>query len=506
MIPWETASPRRIYLAVAAAAVVVYLGALANRFAMDDLYIVLYNDLVHHPSGVWRAFAEPYWPAQFGGQMYRPLTVATFAVDWSLGSVWWFHAANLLGHAGASIAVAALARCWAGPAAAVVAGVVFAWHPVHVEAVANVVGRGELLAALFTGLAVYAALVRHSPGWSTAALVAGLLSKENAAVAPGLIVWGWLLGIDRPTRRKAAVFVASWAAIAVAYLAVRTTVLAPYEQYHALAPVFVGAGPGPVRLTAVAALADVSRLLVFPLHLRADYSPAERTLVTSPLDGRLLLGVACLVTWGALLGLAWRRQRRVEAFGLGWIAIAFLPVANLLFPIGVLTAERTLYLPSAGLALAVGALLAPAMRGRRAVLIAGVVLVVAGARTALRAPVWKDDARLALSMLEDSPRSYRGLSHAGALYLVRRQPAKALAAYREAAKVFDRDPQYFYSAADAAFQLGQPQVADSLLAHADRLCHPCLFHYYFQAAAARSRGDSAVAESLLVRARRWERP
>ena len=45
----------------------------------------------------------------------------------------------------------------------------------------------------------------------------------------------------------------------------------------------------------------------------------------------------------------------MEAFGLGWIAIAFSPVANLLFPTGILVAERTLYLPSVGLALAVGA-------------------------------------------------------------------------------------------------------------------------------------------------------
>src|SRR5207249_10906236 len=106
---------------------------------------------------------------------------------------------------------------------------------------------------------------------------------------------------------------------------------------------------------AVAALADIGRLLVFPLTLRVDYSPAERTLVTSPLDGRFLIGLACLAIWGVLLGRAWRRRRRVEALGLAWIAIAYLPVANLLFPSGVLVAERTFHVPSIGLALALGA-------------------------------------------------------------------------------------------------------------------------------------------------------
>jgi len=84
-----------------------------------------------------------------------------------------------------------------------------------------------------------------------------------------------------------------------------------------------------------------------------DYSPAERTIVQNLSDGRFLLGLACLALWAWLLVMAWRRQRS-EAFGLGWIAIAFLLVSNLLFSDGVLLAERTLYLPSVGLALAAG--------------------------------------------------------------------------------------------------------------------------------------------------------
>src|SRR5439155_829363 len=90
--------------------------------------------------------------------------------------------------------------------------------------------------------------------------------------------------------------------------------------------------PLTVRLAAVAALADVVRLLVFPLTLRVDYSPNERTAVTSPLDFRFAIGLLCALTWAALLLLAWRRGRKLEAFGLGWIGVAFLPVANLLYP------------------------------------------------------------------------------------------------------------------------------------------------------------------------------
>src|SRR5207244_2073473 len=81
----------------------------------------------------------------------------------------------------------------------------------------------------------------------------------------------------------------------------------------ARAPVFFRGSHMAVRLTATAAFADVTRLLLFPLRLRVDYSPAERTLVTTPLDPRFALGLLCFAVWAALLWLAWRRGRRIEA-------------------------------------------------------------------------------------------------------------------------------------------------------------------------------------------------
>ena len=500
---------RRLYLAVVLCALVPYVLALWNSFAMDDLYIILWNPLVHSLRGVWGSFATPYWPPDFGGFMYRPGPVASFALDWTLAHnhPGWFHAVNLVWHAGTSVAVAALARRWSGGGltAAAIAGAIFAVHPVHVEAVANIVGRAELMAAVAVCLAVYAAVVRQSVIGSAVALLLGLLSKENAAVVPGLIICAWMLGLgaspevaSRPTRRRMIEFVVSWVVVAAMYGVIRWAVLHPFERYHAIAPVFLNESGFAARLTAVAALTDVTRLLVFPLTLRVDYSPGERTIVTSLLDGRFALGLACLLLWGTLLVLAWRRGRRVEAFGLGWIAIAFLPVANLLFSTGVLVAERTLYLPSVGFALAAGAALArlPADRVR----IVAVVLVLAGGiRSALRVPVWHDDFAVTLSMLEDSPKSFRGPQRMAVHYLSHRQPARSLEAVRISRRAYARDPAIYITGADAAFTLGQYAVADSMLAGLEQLCSGCPGYYTIQAAAARARGDSAAADSLFAR-------
>jgi hypothetical protein len=494
---------RRLYGAVAACALIVHLGGLWNDFAVDDRYIIVFNSLVHSLDGVWRAFTMPYWPPDLGGKMYRPLTIATYVLDWRVGGPLWFHAVNLLWHAGASVAVTALARRWAGAAAALAAGLVFAVHPVHVEAIANVVGRAELMATVGVCLAVYAALVRGSVAWSVLALVGGLLSKENAAVAPGLIVWGWMVGLARPTRSRLLAFVVSWVVVGVAYAALRWAVLSPYERFVNVAPVFVGAGQAAVRLTGVAALADVARLLVFPLTLRVDYSPAERTIVASLIDARFALGLLCCGVWAVLLIVAWRRGRRLEAFGLGWIGIAFLPVANILFPTGVVIAERTLYLPSVGLALAVGGWLGTLNARAYGPLLAAVV-IAGGVRSALRVPVWRSDLSVTLSVLDDSPRSYAGPARTGALLLASGEPEKALAAMQVAIGIFDRGHSTYVAAAAAAFASGRPDLAHDFMRRADQLCVGCPVGYRTEAAAARARGDAATADSLVAHARLLE--
>jgi hypothetical protein len=246
-------------------------------------------------------------------------------------------------------------------------------------------------------------------------------------------------------------------------------------------------------------------VLVAPVHLRVEYSPLERTAITSMADDRFVVGLAVLALWAALLALAWRRGWRAEAFGLGWLALAYLPVANLVFPTGVLVAERTLYLPSAGLAIAAGAVLARLTARRFVVLLASVV-VLFGIRTALRVPVWRDEGSVTLSILRDSPQSYRGPARAGATYQRLGDPARALDAYRRSVRLYPRDAAVFVAAADAAFTLGRQEVADSMLDLANQTCFRCAGLLTAQARVARLRGDTATADSLRAAAQRLEQP
>ena len=501
-----TLSPTRAYLAVAATAMLAYIGALRLGFALDDVPVIATNPLVHRWAGLLGAFSSPYWPPASGASMYRPLTIASFALDWQSGQLVWLHAVNVLWHAAVSVVVAVLARRWsASTAGGLLAGMVFATHPVHVEAVANLVGRAEILAAFFALVSVYTALEYDRLAWSLAALALGLLSKETAASVPALIAAGWFLGVGRrPSRRRQLGYLAGWVCLAVVYAVVRWSVLHPYADQVQVAPVFVGASFGATRLTAVGSFADVARLLLFPALLRVDYSPAERTLLATPLDARFQLGALCLGLWATLIVVLYKRRRPAMAFGLAWIGVALLPVANVLFPTGILLAERTLYLPSAGLAIALGAAVGD-LRLRPLTIVATVVVLAAGMRTALRVPIWKDSTAVLRSAQQDSPRSYVVPMWTAQDNLAQHDPAAALADFRVAHSRTSGAPKLLTLGADAAFALGQSQLADSLLGELARLCDRCPFYYRYEAHAALARGDSAVADSFRVRLAAFER-
>ncbi|MFI5227993.1 MAG: hypothetical protein ACHQWU_02920, partial [Gemmatimonadales bacterium] len=67
-------------LAVASSAI-----SIVNQFTYDDVYVIQKNSLVHDLHRWWQVFAIPYWPKQWGGDGYRPLTLLTFKIEWVLG-------------------------------------------------------------------------------------------------------------------------------------------------------------------------------------------------------------------------------------------------------------------------------------------------------------------------------------------------------------------------------------------------------------------------------------
>jgi hypothetical protein len=455
----------QVPLAVAVVAALVYGNALANGFVLDDRGIILQNPLVQHPSTSWRAFVSPYWPASVGAGQYRPLGIISFALDHAIAgnTPGWFHAVNVAWHAAATALLAWLGCLLAGGGVGLVAGLIFAVHPVHVEAVANVVGRLELMATTFA-LATLILHRRRSPV-AVVMFAAALGSKEGAAVVPllALLIDRIPGGPDVSARR---LFLA-YGGVLVVWGGAMSYALrgSPLSTTSA---VFVDLSSGERLLTVLAIVPHYARLLFWPAQLSADYEPGVLS-ATRSLTPEVALGVLLLVMIGLGLRAAWQRSP-VLAGGIVWTALAIGPVSNVLVVTGVALAERTLYLASAGVALGVGWLVnhagAHALLGRAAI---GVLLLAGVARTWTRTPTWRDSRSFALQLLEDHPESYRGHWVAGR---VLRGVGDLPAAAREfavARSIYQGDATLLRESAEVAVALGASADAARLSAAADSL-------------------------------------
>lgn len=459
----------------------VYAASLGNGFAYDDVAVVQGDDRVKQFL-IGPIFRNPYW-ATPGFALYRPLVTLSFAVDWAIsnGDAAWFHAVNSLWHALASVTVFALLLAWFKTGPSLMGGLLFAVHPVHVEAVANVVGRAELMA---TALLV-AACACWAHGWPrqrvartvTVVVLFALatLCKESAVVLPGLLVlidaargeWKSFRDLPSYVRWRAPELLALTLVVFGA-LVLRTAVagaLAPTE----LDPVMeVLRSTGDRVRSALQIWPHFVRLMFFPVTLLADYAPR----VLMPADGwtaSALLGLTILATLLLTGLLLLQRGRGLAALTLLWFPVAVLPVANLVVPIGVLLAERTLYLPSIAICFAAAALAAlvaaQELRVQRALLAASVVvLALLALRTNLRIPDWDSTDQILLAQLRDRPDSFRAHWHAARIERRANRVQAALARYSQAVQLWPfRERLIVESSAYAASQ-SQSRIAYRLAA------------------------------------------
>ena len=492
----------KLGLAVFVVAVGLYLPTARYGFVQDDRAVIAANPAAHSPAAAVRAFARPYWPPPAEGGLWRPASIFSFSVDWvvSGGRAGWLHLSNALWHGLASVLVLVVLGAWLSPLGAAAAALVFAAHPLHVEAVAGLVGRAELLSACALLGAVLAAR-RHKWQLTLIAAALAMLAKEHGVVVGVVILLDdWLQGNGRP--RYPVWFYAALGAITVGYLAAWSAV--GRDATADVAAPFLGASPGERLAVALPAVLRAATLLIWPLSLSADYGPQ----VIAVRDSVSLAAIAGALVVVALAASVWlcRRRAPVLAFAVGVAAVAYLPTSNLLFASGVVLAERNLYLPVVLAAAAVGSVVhgVAARRGiARAAAMGAVVIAALAARALLRMPAWRDNRAHLVTLLSDHPESYRAHASAAAVLAGIGDTVGARRSYERATELFDRDPHLLAARGLFLMDHGDTATARSLAARARELLPRERNALRIQVTFAIMAGDSTRAAALADTAVRW---
>jgi tetratricopeptide (TPR) repeat protein len=449
---------------VLAAAILPYAPSLRADYVQDDHIAIEANPVVARADWA-EIFTSSYWKGTEGDDrsLYRPVTVSSYALERALArgpNAAFAHALNVLLHAAASLLLLRLGfALGAGLPAATAAGTLFAVHPGHSEAVLSLVGRAELLAAIFS----LSALLLHAGNLESPSrlrslgaavfVFLALGSKEIAIATPALMLaaavlfrppgktsspapYGTLAGMLYPT-----VFAL------LAHLILRVEALEAFPALQRIHPLdnHLVLARGLDRLEG--ALAVGSRWIVslcFPLRLSADYSgfsiPPPRSFFSPPVLGGVLLVGVCL---GVALAPAWVRKPslrvRLASFASLLFLLPYFVVSNLPVNVGAIFAERFTYVPSTGVCLLGGILFELAGEGRLRRLLLGLLVGVGGllaARTVARAIEWRTDETVFAAAAEAQPGSPRARFVLGKLLADAGNSAEAISRFDEALRLW----------------------------------------------------------------------
>ncbi|XP_047457923.1 protein O-mannosyl-transferase TMTC4 [Mugil cephalus] len=500
-IPLPKLAPARAKVAVALVALLCFVNSYDGEFVFDDSEAIVNNkDLKPETplSNIWR---NDFWGSNLSSntshKSYRPLTVFTFRLNYLIAGGLHpvgFHVLNIVLHAVISalmidvfaILIGGLAYDEKGrirnhaPKTSLLAAVFFAAHPVHTESVAGIVGRADLLCALFFQLSFLTYCKAFNKGsdrddkfsvqWVVVSLLlcaAAMLCKEQGITVLGINAAFDVLLIcnvnvyelsQRLLLRKNPLDVSEMLRMG---LLTRLALmglggfLMLYARWRIM-------GTGPPAFTEVDNPASFAEniflrivnynyyyslnawLLLCPWWLCFDWSMGCVPLIKSAADWRM---VWLLLLWCVLIGLISQalcsqdsQRRRTLTLGLVLLVVPFLPACNIFFRVGFVIAERVLYLSSAGycllLAYSLGHCCCRWSKYRKLLCVTTLALLcVYVVRCALRSHQWRSEQSLFISALAVCPLNAKVHYNVGKNLADGGNTTAAVGYYREAVRL-----------------------------------------------------------------------
>lgn len=465
MLAADLCSRRVFPAALAAVVLAVWSAGLDGPFVFDDQGSIVDNPTLRDLRTVFRP------PAANGETVGgRPLLNLTFALNYAIGGLdpRGYRATNILIHLAASLTLFAVLRralrrtsamTGAADAIAFSAALLWAVHPLPTAAVTYIVQRAESLAALCTLLVLWTFLrsldsprpIRwHFAAWLAA--VAGVATKETAAVAPLLV-----LLLDRTL--AAGTFVGALKTRPILYAGLASTWLLLCAMVASTGARGGSAGLGTTVApldyfwTQCNALILYLRRAVWPHPLVFDHGTPLTTSFAAVWPQLLLLcALGAAVAWGL-------RQRRALALPGAAFLLLLAPTSSFVPVVTQTIAEHRMYLPLAAVT-SLAALAAHRWLGARAtVALATFLAVPLAVLTLNRHRDYRDELRLWAHTAQHRPDNPRAHNNLGAIHLRAGRLEDAVRHFEAALRLQPNHASAHYNLAHAQLAAGRPDAA-----------------------------------------------
>lgn len=403
-----------------------YANTLSNGFVYDDTFFSQRREL-RQLSYLPNLIVESYLPNNKTAGAYRPLTVLSFSLNFILTgeSPVFFHAVNIILHAGVTILLYVfLRKLEVSFFQSLLIATIFAVHPIHVEAVANIKARDELFHGLFTLIALVVSfrLIGNKKNrivWlSIIAIIffLGLLAKEMTITIP---VATTLLLFYKKQKLKIVlllnIFFFCFFSIylVMRYMALDGSLLGSFYSTDFVGNKLYIASSITRLFTGFEIYWIYIRTFLMPIHLSATYGYAQLIPIEYPLIQLSWIpgAIAFFSTFLLLICAYIRKWSKVFLFTALWLFF-YLPVSQMILPMGDIVAERWMYTPSIFFISILGLFLASLIRKQKKLILVFIVLILfLTTRTVIRNQVWQKNILLFKSMVDSSPRSVQ--AHTG---------------------------------------------------------------------------------------------
>jgi tetratricopeptide (TPR) repeat protein len=431
------------------AILLIYAPALRNGFVgYDDPEYVTSNPHVNtgfsRENVVW-AFTAAH------SSNWHPLTWLSHALDcklYGLNPVG-HHLTSVLLHAANTLLLfwflnAATGAVWRSALVAALFGL----HPLHVESVAWVAERKDVLSTFFGMLAMLAYLRRRAV-LVAVLLACGLMAKPMLVSLPLL-----LLALDWwPLQRKFSIA----GKLPLFGLAAAASAMTIWAQRQSGSIAAIDGLPLGLRLSnAVVSYVEYLGKAIWPARLAVLYPfpvagiPAWRVTASAA----LLIAITALV-------IVFRKQRPWLLVGWCWYLVTLAPVIGIVQAGMQSMADRYLYIPMIGLLIAMAWELSP-----RAIPVAGVLVVACAVLTWRQIPVWHDGVTLFEHTLAVTQNNFIAQNNLGVELDRRGQPEAALVHYKEAVRIRPGDRHSENNYAQAMFDKGKRLLEEERFAEA----------------------------------------
>jgi hypothetical protein len=425
----------------------------------DNLYVTANP---HVQEGLTRAGVR--WAfTTFAAANWHPLTWISLMLDWSIGGPGprIFHLTNLILHlANVLLLFFILDRMTGRRRPSAVTAVLFAIHPLHVESVAWIAERKDVLSTLFMLLTLmaYAGFVER-PGLVRRLAVVllfalGLLAKPMLVTLPVLLLMldAWPLRRKEPWRH----LVLEKAPLLALSIATGALTLVAQRQGGTVGS--LAGYPLGVRVAnAVVATATYLGKAIWPTRLAAFYPHPGASLAAWKVAGSALVLVT-LTLWTIQV----RRSRPYLLFGWAWYLVTLAPVVGIVQVGWQARADRYTYIPLIGIFLGVAWAVSDRFAERPALFgsLASAVLVMLGIGAFAQAGYWRDSETLfrhALAVTDNNSVAHNNL---GTALLRRGLPSQAEEHFAEAVRI---DPSFADAHSNLGVALGRQGMIDEAI-------------------------------------------